>query len=182
MAATSPAARDTRPPEGQAFVDDPEGARQAVAEAFAAGPTVAEALLGPGTAMSYDARSREDWELNTLFFDHESYVFHPGDPAEGGPEFSGDFVGVKGYIEAMNQFAESWLDLRVDAGPVKVLDETRALSVMHWSAQGIRSGMEMKWSAFALFEFRDGLIVDQKFWWSLDAFRRALGDEVPADW
>ena len=183
VAATDDAARRTRPPEGQAAVDDPEAARQALVAVLAAGPEVAEAALAVGTALSFDARSRDDWELNTLYMDHNAYVFHPGgDPSEGGPDFSGVYRGVEGYITSQKMFAESWSNLKVEAGPVKVLDESKALSMMHWSAQGTKSGMEMEWPATCLFEFRDGLLVDQRFWWSMDSARRDLGNAVPGDW
>jgi hypothetical protein len=145
------------------------------------GPAAAEVVLARGTAISYDARTREDWELNTLFMDHDRYVFHPGDPAAGGPDFGGENIGVEGYIKAMLQFGESWSNLRVEAGPVKVLDSRLALSVMKWTAEGRGSGVQMEWGAIGQFEFRDGLIIDQTFWWSMDAARRDLGDLVPSD-
>ena len=121
------------------MMDDPEAARVALAGALAAGPQTAEPVLAAGTQISYDARTRDDWELNTLFMDHESYVFHPGDPSEGGPEFAGEYRGVEGYISAMRHFADSWSNLEVAGGPVEVVDDRRALSMMHWTAKGTRS-------------------------------------------
>ena len=153
-----------------------------MADAFAAGPEAAEAFLHPGTAVAYDARTREDWELNTLFMDHDEYVFHPGDPKQSGPEFAGEYEGVAGYIQAMKHFGESWSDLRVEAGPVKVLDGAQALSMMLWRATGARSGMRMEWTAVGLLEFRDGLVVKQTFWWGMDSAREHFGRDLPADW
>jgi len=164
------------------MVDDPEAARVVLADAFAGGPEVVEPILEAGIRVSYDARSRDDWELNTLFMDHDAYIFHPGDPSEGGPEFAGVYEGVEGYISAMRHFSDSWSNLKVEGGPVKVIDDRSALSLMHWTSEGIRSGLEMKWIALALFEFREGLIVDQRFWWSLDSARRDLGGALPRDW
>ena len=182
VAATSAAARNTRPPEGHAAVENAEAGRVALAQALALGPEAAEPLLISGAKLSYDARSRDDWELNTLYMDHDDYVFHAVDPREAGPEFSGVYHGVEGYIAAMEEFAESWSNLKVEGGPVKVMDSTRVLTRMYWTGQGTRSGLEMKWEAVGLLEFRDGLIIDQSFWWSKESARRHLGDAFPADW
>jgi hypothetical protein len=179
VAETTNAARASRSPADRAVVADPERARRRIAEALVQGGDAADSVMRRGFERAYDAFTRRDWELNTILFDRERFVFQAADLRDTLPDARERYDGVGGYVEAMNLFLESWSDLRVELVDLVAVDRPRAVSLVRFTGVGRLSGIPFDQLTLMAFEFEDGLVVSQSYWWDARRGATALGLELP---
>jgi hypothetical protein len=173
IAATSEEARASRPQLGWDLIRDPAPAVERTVAALAAGGREATEFIRGGVLLGYDAYTRRDWELNTLFLDRDAYTFAAPAAARGLPDGRGSAQGIPAYVRAMEGFHETWADFAIGLDRIEVVDGSRVLAVMHWTARGRASGLPLDHRAADEFEFRDGLVVRQTSWlYATDAERR----------
>jgi hypothetical protein len=177
VALTSDEAREARTELDRIVIGDPERARVRTADALAAG---AEDTVRRGFELGYAAFNRRDWELNTLLFDRGDYVFRAADLSELLPDASERYHGIAGYLEAMTVFLESWSQLEVELVGLLDLSPVRAVTLMHFSGTGRRSGVPFERLALGDHVFREGLCVNQSYWWDSRRGARELGLQLPS--
>jgi hypothetical protein len=180
VAQTADAARESRSPADRSVLADPDRGSRRVAEALAEGGEMATSVMRRGFVRAYDAFTRRDWELNTLLFDPESFVFQPGDLRETLPDARERYDGVAGYLEAMHLFLESWSDLRVELVDVLAVDRRRAVSLVRFTGVGRLSEVPFDQLTLIEFVFRDGLVISQSYWWDARRGAAELGVRLPA--
>jgi hypothetical protein len=176
VALTSDEAREARTELDRMVLANPERARLRIADALAAS---AEDTVRRGFDLSYAAFNRRDWELNTLLLDRGDYVFHAADLSELLPDASERYHGIAGYLEAMNLFLESWSELEVGLVDLLDLSPVRAVTLMHFRGRGRRSGAPFERLALGDHVFREGLCVNQSYWWDSQRGARELGLQLP---
>jgi hypothetical protein len=182
VAHTSDEVRATRSELDWALVNDPEAARRRTAEALASHSQEAAAeTIRRGFALSYDAFSRRDWELNTLLLDPDDLVFLAADFREALPDARERYLGIAGYLEAMLLFLESWSKLEVKLEDLLELGPDRAVSLMRFKGRGRRSGLAFEQLAVGDHAFREGLCVIQTYWWDSHRAARELGLSLPSE-
>ena len=76
-----------------------------------------------------------------------------------GPE-PGRWTGLKGMAEGWRSWLRGWTDFRAEPDDYLRLDDDRILALVHNSATGRTSGLELEQRSVAnLFELRDGKVV-----------------------
>jgi ketosteroid isomerase-like protein len=88
----------------------------------------------------------------------------------------GRWKGSAGLGEAAPEQMNAWQGLRFDADEYRELDHERVLVLMHFSARGKKSGLEMgqvRTDGATLFHVRGGKVTRYVFYWQRD---RALAD------
>jgi SnoaL-like protein len=124
----------------------------------------------------YEAFNRQDFELNTLFFDPDHYEFRPGDIANYLPDGREVYVGKAGYIEANREFREAWASVRVELVSIEEASPDRLVTLAAFHAAGGGSGLELSQETLSVFDMRNGLVIRQTFWLDVASGRRALAD------
>jgi hypothetical protein len=179
VALTGDDARASRSELDWAVIKDPERARWRVADSLAAGGESAHETLRRGFELGYEAFGRRDWELNTVLLDSDDYIFRAADMREALPDARERYHGINGYLEAMFLFLESWSELDVRLVDLLAVDRERAVSLMRFAGRGARSDLVFQQLAIGDHRFRDGLCVDQSYWWDSKRAARELGVELP---
>jgi ketosteroid isomerase-like protein len=88
----------------------------------------------------------------------------------------GRWKGLAGLAEAARDQMNAWQGLRFEADEYRELDDERVLVLMHFSARGKKSGLEMgqvRTDGATLFQVRGGKVTRYVFYWQRD---RALAD------
>ena len=172
IAATSDVARAGRSEADWLILRDPERARIASIALLEPGR---EADMNAAVGRLYAAYSRGDWELNTIFFDPDSYVFRAADLRQMLPDMRDEYHGVEGYLEAQSLFLEAFDDLKVEAAGVIFGGAGEMLSLLHWLARGRTSGVPIDQHGAIKHTMRDGLAIEQVYWWSRATALDSLG-------
>lgn len=176
---TTDEVRERRSELAWVVINDPEGARRRTADALAAGSERALETVRRGFVLSYEAFNQRDWELNTLLLDPDGYVFHAADLREALPDAREQYQGVAGYLEAMHLFLESWSELEVGLADLLAIEPGRVVTLMRFEGRGRRSGLRFEQLALGEHVFRDGLCVNQSYWWDSQRAARELGLPLP---
>jgi ketosteroid isomerase-like protein len=136
-------------------------------------------IIHRGFARSYEAWSRRDWEVNTLLVSPHEYVFRAADLHEMLPDIDEEFKGVEGYLQAQDLLTEAWSPIRVELTEVVFADRERVAVIARWSGRGARSGTPFEQNGLLDNVFRDGLAVEQTYWWSAARGAETLGLPLP---
>jgi hypothetical protein len=178
VARTIEEARRGRTPAEWAAIREPDTARRRFAEVMARGGPDLEEVVRRGFRSSYAAFTRRDWELNTLYQDAD-VVFGAGDIFGNLPGGEPEYHGIEGYLRAQEQLLEVWGDLRLELAGIAACDETSVTTILRFVGSAGRSGLELETIGLSHHRFRDGLVVDQTYWFDRAAGLKALGLDLP---
>lgn len=133
-------------------------------------------LLRRAVDSGWSSFDRRDFELNVLYFAHDTHFEFP--PAMQALGIPASFPGHEGRIEGMNKIFEVWGS---ELEPLYVLDlGDRVLNLGLWHIRGRGSGALLHQDLAQLVTLRDGLVVRDQTFTSWDEGLQAAGLEPDA--
>jgi ketosteroid isomerase-like protein len=121
--------------------------------------------------------------VRSIYADWENGEYRSAEWADPEIEFviadgpsPGRWKGLAGLGENARDQMNAWLGLRFEADEYRQLDDERVLVLMHFSARGKKSGLEMgqvRTDGATLFHVGGGRVTRYVFYWQRD---RALAD------
>jgi ketosteroid isomerase-like protein len=127
--------------------------------------------------------------VRSIYADWERGDFSSAEWADSEIEFliagwpdAGTWTGLAGMEGAWREFLSAWDDFYTEADEYRELDDERVLVLMHGSARGKMSGLDLERLKLTgrganLFHFRDGKVTRLAVYWDRDRALAELGLE-----
>jgi ketosteroid isomerase-like protein len=113
----------------------------------------------------------DDWGKGNLKPGGEIYAHDASfQPIADGREV----LDLEGFRRFMHEFLAQWEGFAMEATDFRDLGDT-VLVTEHQRARGKRSGIEMEQTNYAVWKFRDGLVISVRWEIELEAAERAAG-------
>jgi hypothetical protein len=124
---------------------------------------------------AYAAYNRQDWELNTLLHEPDSFQLNPGDLPRIMPDAEPSYTGIEGYLRAQLRWVEVWRAPKVQFEDLVEAEPGTYVALIRFVGEGAGSGMRLDQPLADVHRIRAGRVVSQTMYWDRAAGLRATG-------